>query len=449
MTPAALLVCCATLAVSVLPGAARARYAPPAFAPPPGTVSLVSQAGPRVDTVIVHGNHTTPTADVLAMAGDLVGRDATDAFLADVASRLRASGRFSDVEVRRRFVSIDDPHRVLLVIVVNERPGVSDDNLMPGPVARLASGTMWMPMLGYQEGYGFTYGARFSLVDRLGSRTRLSVPLTWGGERQAMVEVERSFAGPAAMRVIGGGGITRRRNPFFDLGDTRQLLWARVEGAPRRWLRAGVDARVANVSFGALDDRFTSIGGTLALDTRREPAFPRNAVFVELGLERLGFDRRAPDGASTARTGTTRRRLDARAYLGLPGQSVLAARVQSVTAPGGVPRYEQQLLGGIPSLRGWDVGSAASDNLAAASLEWRQPLGSPRDLARVGVKGFFDVAAAYAAGDAMSDQHFQRGYGVGVFLQATVFTFDLDMGWKPGRDRPNAHVQFGLRLSSR
>jgi outer membrane protein assembly factor BamA len=453
MTFTALLACACAVLSGAAGGATTPRpphlSAPTRTYPHPSAPSRTQPrpATPTVDSVIVHGNHTTPTEDVLALAGVLVGLEVTDAVVDEVAARLRASGRFAAVEVRRRFVSIADPSRVLLVIVVTEQPGVREEDLTPGPARRLLADTMWLPMLEYQEGYGFTYGARISVVERLGPRSRVSFPLTWGGERQAQVEVERTFDGPAVGRVVGGGGITRRPNPHFDLADTRAGIWARVESAPRSWLRARADTRLARVSFDAGDHRLTTVGVSLVLDTRREPAFPRDAVFVELGVERLGFEARAGAAAAPGANGSAvRRRFDGRAYVGVPGRGVVAVRLQSVTSAAPVPAYERQLLGGIPSLRGSDVGVAAGDNLAAASVEWRMPLGSPRNLARVGVKGFADVGVVYAAGEAVTDQPFSCGYGAGVFLQATVLTLDVDLGWRPGRSRPNAHVQFGVRL---
>ena len=69
----------------------------------------------------VHGNHTTPDADVLALAGLTVGAPVTDA----IAARRRRSGcarsgRFADVEVRKRFRSIDDPIDILVIVLVDE-----------------------------------------------------------------------------------------------------------------------------------------------------------------------------------------------------------------------------------------------------------------------------------------------------------------------------------------
>ncbi len=447
---------------SAEPAAAAGRVLPPAAA---STAREPGQAGPTpqgqqtaspptpaavVESVIVHGNHTTPTDEVLAIAGAVTGQQATDALVAELKTRLERSDRFAGVDVRRRFLSIDDPSRVLIVIVVDERAGVSEDDLTPGPMKQVMASGMWLPVLDYQEGYGFTYGARFSFVDLLGPRSRISTPLTWGGQRQAQVEVERTFTGPAVARVVGGGGITRRENPFYELGDTRQTVWGRVETAPRTWLRAGAQTRYSSVSFGELEgEGLSTIGADVALDTRRDPALPRNATFVSLGVERLGFDQAALGipAAGAGSLSATRVALDARGYLGLVRQTVLAVRAQSVTASRALPPFEQQLLGGMASLRGYDVGSEVGDNLAAISAELLMPITSPLSLARLGVKLFADTGTVYGAGTSLEDQRFRWGYGVGAFINATVFTLGVDVGWREGGGTPNAHVQLGVRLT--
>lgn len=401
-----------------------------------------------IEAVVVHGNHTTPTADVLALTGDVIGAAATDEALQAIRDRLEGSGRFAGVDVRKRYPTLDDPSRVLIVVVVDEHDAVSDSDLTPGRLKRLAASGMWSPLLEYQEGYGLTYGARVSFVDGLGPGSRLSVPLSWGGERQAQIEIERSFDGPVAM-VGGGGGVHRRRNPHFDLGDSRRLVWGRVESAPRAWLRGGVGARVAAVRFGELDERLTVVGADVTFDTRRDPTFPRNAVYLLAGLERLGFAGRAlalpgAEGARSARRST----VDARGYLALVGQAVFALRGQAILASRPLPAFERALLGGNSSLRGWDVGSAAGDNLAGLSAEVLVPLTSPlQQFARLGVKMFADSATTWNAGERLRDQTMRWGYGGGVFLNATVFRFALDLGWRDGRGVPNAHVQLGVRLS--
>jgi outer membrane protein assembly factor BamA len=412
------------------------------------TATVGAQPAEVVESIVVHGNHTTPTADVLAIVGSVTGRPATEASIAEVRARLEKSGRFAGVEVRKRYLSIDDPTRVLLVIVVDELPGVSEDDLTPGPMKRFGASSMWLPVIEYQEGYGFTYGARVSFMDRLGPRSRVSVPLTWGGERQAQVELERGFERGPVKRVVGGGGLYRRENPHYEIGDYRRQFWGRVESAPQTWLRAGGGARVARVGFADRDENLSIVGADVTVDTRRDPSLPRNAVFASAGIEQVGFHESALGVVERNGWRTARRvRLDGRGYVGLIGQTVLAVRGQSSTSSQPLPPFEQALLGGIPSLRGWDVGVEASDNLTAASAELIVPLTSPlQRFARLGVKLFADTGTTWAAGTSFDTHAFKWGYGGGVFLHATVFTFGLDLGWREGRGTPNAHVQLGVHL---
>jgi hemolysin activation/secretion protein len=206
---------------------------------------------------------------------------------------------------------------------------------------------------------------------------------------------------------------------------------------------------MAAVRFAEIEEPLTNVGADVTVDTRRDPALPRNAVYLLAGIERLGFDGRAlalpgVEGARSARRST----LDARGYLGLVGQTVLNVRGQAVLASHPLPPFERALLGGSSSLRGWDVGSAAGDNLAAVSAEVLVPLTSPlQQFAKLGVKVFADSATTWNAGERLRDQTMRWGYGGGVFLNATVFRFAVDLGWRDGRGVPNAHVQLGVRLA--
>ena len=121
------------------------------------------------------------------------------------------------------------------------------------------SSGMFLPILHSEDGYGFTYGARFSFVDRLGPRSRISVPLTWGGERQARVQLERAFQAGPIERVAGEFGIGRRENPHYEIGDQRVTLGARVESAPARWLRVGAGGRRDDVEFGDLEETVSRV----------------------------------------------------------------------------------------------------------------------------------------------------------------------------------------------
>jgi hypothetical protein len=402
------------------------------------TTAAAAQTGEVIGEVRVHGNHTTPDADVLALADLQVGSAVSDATLRAAAERLDRSGRFDHVEVRKRFRSIDNPSDIMVIILVDEVAGISEDDLMPGPFRRLRSLGMWLPVLDYADGYGFTYGARVTFVDALGKRSRVSAPLTWGGERKAAVEVDHTFERGPLSRLEGAVSVTQRTNPHFDLADRRFEVRARAERAITSWLRIGGGARHTRVSFDGADESFIAPGIDVLIDTRTDPGYPRNAVHLAAGVEQLRFD----GGHDVARWTT-----DLRGFVGLFGSTVLALRAATVTAGASLPRYEQSLLGGTSTIRGYDFGYRADDNLAALSAELRIPLTSPLILAKLGVKGFVDAGTVYPHGARLSDQVFDRGAGGGVFMTWTVLRMGLDVAWPIGGPTNKPRWHFGLGVT--
>ncbi len=396
-----------------------------------------AQSAEVLREVRVHGNHTTPDAEVLAIAGLSVGGAVDDATIREATLRLEQSGRFDTVEVRKRFRSIDDPHDILVIIVVDEVAGISSDDLTPGPLRKLRSLGMWLPVLDFAEGYGFTYGARITFVDTLGKGSRISVPLTWGGERRVALEVDRTFRNGPLTRVEGAVSLNRRINPHFDIADTRREVRARAERTLTPWLRVGGGARSTTVDFGEDDATYVVPGVDITLDTRLDPAFPRDAVHATAAIERLHFG-----GGETLVRWTT----DVRGYVGLFGSSVVALRGTNVRANGPVPAYEQSLLGGTSTLRGFDFGYRAGDNLSMLSMEVRVPITSPLSLGRLGVKAFIDAGTVYPHGSALADQAFDRGVGGGVFITWAVLRMGLDVAWpvSGGSHKPKWHFALGL-----
>jgi outer membrane protein assembly factor BamA len=388
----------------------------------------------RIVEIRVHGNHTTPDADVLAIAGLTVGEVATPERLAEAESRLLASRRFTAIEVRRRYQSIADPSRILVVLLVDELPGVSKDDLIPGPFARLRHVAMWLPILSFADGYGFTYGARVSVVNTFGSRSRVSTPLTWGGERRAAVEVERAFDSGLLSVARGTVAVHRSVNPHFHLSDTRREVRFEADRALTSWLRVGGDARTTQITFGQTDARHQAAGGHIIVDTRLDPSFPRNGALASLAWERVGFQ-----GGSSGRWST-----DLRGYVGLLRGSVLALRAHTVRASAALPPSEQTLLGGSDSLRGYRAGYRAGDGIAATSAEVRVPLTSPLRIGRFGTKVFLDAGTTWPAGMPLTKQRFEHGAGGGIYFGVAALTAGLDVAW-PDRGRGRWH--FGLGLS--
>jgi len=398
----------------VVPAAALAAVllAPPAAGQTPSTVV--------VSAFRVHGNYRTPDAEVIRLTGLQVGDALDAAALRQAEDRLRASGQFAAVEVKERFQSLTDASHAVLVVLVTEKEVPPGGNPLVRPFKKAAHGLMFLPVLDYTEEYGFTYGGRASFVDWPGRGARVSVPLTWGGEKRAAVEIDRAFTRARLGRVSGGVAVWTRQNPHFDLDDHRVEAWARGEHELARGLTAGAEARWARVTFGGVGDRVTSAGVDLTFDTRTDPAFPRNAVLARASWRASSF-RSAP---RTVHTYT----LEGRGYVGLIGQMVLSVRALYEGAGEPLPAFAQPLLGGAATLRGHRAGAYAGDQLATSSIELRVPLDSPMGLGRAGVKVFFDAGAVFAAGTSLRDATFHQGAGGGVFFTAPLVRFDLDVG---------------------
>lgn len=426
-----------------------------------------------VEVVLVHGNHTTPTDQVLALADLTPGQPATAALVAQVERRLRESGRFADVSVQVRQRSLDPAGPVMVVIVVTERAGVSDRVLSPGLARRLRAALMLGPILQYDDGYGATYGLRPTLVDRPWRNLNISAPLTWGGERKAAIEAAQTLTGPLRGQLRAGGGIDRRINPFYDVADTRRSGWVRADLSPTSWWRvsgdvrrslvrfAGTDARqwsggVATVFDPRADDYATALGmragagvDWLQLDGRSVPPIRRTSadIAVSLPLIRLVTVRSTAPPADGDEDGDGDADQDAGGGSGSGSvrSVVLALRARTTRASAPLPAWEQALLGGALNLRGVRPGAAVGDNATAVSAEVRFA-GGLTPLARAGLRAFLDGAAVSPAGVRLRDEALTWGAGGGLFLQLGGRTASLDVGWPLSGGRPRLHVQFGVGL---
>ena len=402
-----------------------------------------------VGEIRVHGNTFLQDDDVVTLAGVAVGDALNDASLEEIRRRLRSSGKFESVEVRKRYRSLTSATDVAIVLVVHERPGVrsaaSSDSLVTRPFRRLTSRLLFLPIVTYADGYGFTYGGRVSTVDLLGAGERLSVPLTWGGTKRAALELERTFKRGPLTRVESSVAIWKRENPRFGLDDQRVELKGRAERRFGRLFTAGVGASRSSVDFGEFDDRLWTVGATGVFDTRGDPTFPGNAVLLSAGWTSLHFSpggtTRVPTAPSQA---VTRYDTDARGYLRLLGQAVAAGRVQYISADAALPPYERLLLGGSSTVRGFRTGSFDGDRMLITSADVRVPITSVLSGAKLGVSVFADAGQVWDVGASRKDADWHRGVGAGVFLIAQFVTINLDVarGLKTGDTR--VHLSSGF-----
>jgi hypothetical protein len=419
----------------------------------PATERTVAQVAAGADSqpevigeIRIHGNAFLSDKEVLDFAGIAVGQLLPADGIEAITKRLKDSDRFESVEVRKRYRSLTDTTDVALVLVVHEKPGVRsaiggvDIPGVPGavarPVGRLRSKLMFLPIISYADGYGFTYGGRVSTVDLLGIDERLSVPLTWGGTRRAALEFERVFKTGPLTRIESSFGVWNRENPRFEIRDQRVELNGRAERVFADVLRAGVDASRSTISFGILDDDLWTIGTSLGVDTRLDPAFPANALFVTGGWTGMHF-RTIPDRVNRL-TG------DARGYLRVFRQIVVAGRASYIGTDASLPPYERLLLGGSSTLRGFDTGAFAGDRRLSTSAEVRVPLTSVLNGAKLGITVFTDAGKAWDVGSSMDQAEWHRGVGGGLFLIASIVRINLDIarGLKTGDTK--VHLSSGF-----
>jgi outer membrane protein assembly factor BamA len=404
------------------PGATSATGAAPPVLP--------VQGRPVIAAIQVHGNTVTTDDEVRGLAGVAIGAPFEEATTEEVAARLRATKRFVRVQTLKRFASIDDPTQILLVIIVDEGAVEIRRTSDPDhPVQAVRTGRpklMFLPVLSAEDGYGATYGAQFAWPAAGGRPWRVSLPLTWGGDKRAAAEFDTTIDGGPIDRVSGGAAISRRTNPHYHEDDDRTRLWIRGERAITPLFRAGASTGWQRASLLGAAEGFAHVGADLTFDTRVDPNLPRNAVFARAAWEHL--------------VGANRLDLDARGYLGLPGQAILALRAQRSDADRSLPPYLKPLLGGMANLRGFAAGTAAGDILVATSAEVIVPLTSPISFGRMGVAGFTDAGTAYDHGERLARQNWKEGIGGSVWFAAAFLRLNVAVAHGRGS---STRVHFG------
>ena len=303
---------------------------------------------------------------------------------------------------------------------------------------------MWLPILDYADGYGFTYGARISFVDTLGARSRISVPFTWGGEREAALEVDRTFERGPFSRVEGA----RRRSTGARTRITRSTTRARKRAcAPsarsRSWLRVGGGARLDQRATSADSTRrYVAPGVDLIVDTRTRSGVPAQR------RPRHGRDRAA--ALRRRRSTSTRWTSDVRGYVGLFGSSVLALRA---AIDPGERRAARRTSRRCSAARR----RCAATTSAIAPATTSPPLsaeaaradhvavehGAPR---REGVRRCRDGLRRRARSCRI--RRFDRGIGGGVFMTCGRDpNAGLDVAWPSAAARSKPRWHFGLGVT--
>jgi len=231
-----------------------------------------------------------------------------------------------------------------------------------------------------------------------------------------------------------GAALERRRNPAFEEDDSRRRAWVRAEHATGP-IRTGVGGGWEHVSFAGASDDLRLMSADVTIDTRIDPALPRQAVYATAGWTHIAF---ASGGAAN------RAHLEARGYLGLVGQSSVMVSIIREDSDAPLPPYLKSLLGGWDNLRGFRAGAFAGDTMVAATVELRVPLNSPLAFGRFGASAFVDTGRAYDKGQRLRDGPRATGVGGGVWLVVSVIRLGVTVAHGLGAD---TRVSFGAALS--
>jgi len=401
------------------------------------------QARETITAIEVHGNTLTSDDEVRRLSGLEVGGAFGPATVGDAAARLKASKKFERVEVLKRYASIADPSQIILVVIVDEGPVKIETTGDADHPVRIARGSslklQFLPILSYEDGYGLAYGVQMTRRNIAGDDSRLSFPLTWGGDKRAAVEFDKIFGSVAVGRVLGGLSFSRRENPFFHQDDDRSRVWVRGERDVLPHFRAGATVSLQHDSFFETSTTFPQIGADIQLDTRLDPILPRNAVFARAAWDHFAF---SPTGADAY--SANRLELDGRGYIGLFGQNILALRAYKTDSDAALPPFLKPILGGYGNLRGFEPGTAIGDTLVSTSAEVIVPLTSPLSIGRLGVSAFVDAAAVYTKDATLAGQTWRQGIGGGVWFSAAFFRLNVDVAHGRGAD---THAHVGATIS--
>jgi len=400
-----------------------------------------------VAAIQVHGNTITTAEAIISASGMNVGDPVSDTLLSDAEARLSRAMKFESVEVLKRFASISDPTRVLILIQVDEGPvhveipDVDTESessaAPPSPpvvVRRSKFGVMFVPILSAEDGYGFTYGAQVAFAGHRSPRRRIVVPASWGGDKRVGAEYQQEFSKRYAPRLRAGGLLQRRTHPFFEDDADRKRVWGRTEWPIVREVHAGGEVAWQTSSLNGEEVEARSLGADIVVDTRVDPLMPHNAIFIRSAVERLSF---SPAGTAV------RTEIDANGYVGLYRGMVLALRAVREDFSQPAPAFYKSVLGGSRNLRGFRAGYAIGDTLVAGSVELRIPTTSPLRMARFGYSIFMDAGTTYDQGQRFGDQKLEKGVGAGIWATAPLFRIGFSVARGLGSGT-RVHIAAGL-----
>jgi outer membrane protein insertion porin family len=164
------------------------------------------------------------------------------------------------------------------------------------------------------------------------------------------------------------------------------------------------------------DGKTNSLTPTIVYDTRDDVFNPHEGWYCTLQVEFAG-------GFLGGDYDYTKYVLDARNYINTGENSVLALRVLGGIADRELPSFEKFSVGGVNTLRGYDLYEFQGDKMLVANLEYRFEVAKNTQLVVFGDAGYaWDLQEPIDLGDV------KIGYGVGLRFDTPIGPIRLDYG---------------------
>ncbi|MHB0939147.1 MAG: BamA/OMP85 family outer membrane protein [Armatimonadota bacterium] len=232
-------------------------------------------------------------------------------------------------------------------------------------------------------------------------------------QRQVIVDGTSEFQ-YLARRTGGTLTLYRQANPTTQLFSTLRL--ADVRALPDE------NPNVPPIILGSSSVRSLLLGATR--DTRLSTVYPVQGAFEQASIEGAGL----LGGADfTKLTGEARRYFSLGGARGERPPRVLAARLLAGTSTGTPPFLDQFFLGGLDTLRGYEVDRFVGNNLLLFSSELRVPITES-----IQAVAFVDAGDAWGGrfAEALADDDFtfRLGYGVGARIVSPLGLIRFDYG---------------------
>jgi outer membrane protein insertion porin family len=206
-----------------------------------------------------------------------------------------------------------------------------------------------------------------------------------------------------------------------------------------------VQSPVAGMTVSDDRDTYAALSVNYRLDSRSDPVYPFDGVYVEAGAEEIG--------AGQSRISVHETRLDLRTLRSLWDRGIVAVQGRILHRDGDpVPLYYRQHLGGSRTLRGFDFGSFHGASSIVTSVEGRLPVNFsrayPASQVLLGLAWhlFADAGMAWDRDRDLAVRNFHGSFGVGGYLFSKAGSgLRLDYGWRldgPGRFELDIGMKF-------